>query len=161
LGDLEKNIEFNEMCIDLADKISDLRLKGFGLSNSVNALVEQNSLEKALDYAIDAFKIFKKIEEHEMVALSYMNFGLVFKQKEDWEVAIDNFKSALELMDDMDASYQIAECYRQFSFIYEKKGENARAEQYMTRAAKIYESLGISTKDDDIAVMRCVHEQII
>ncbi|MCK4819335.1 tetratricopeptide repeat protein, partial [bacterium] len=40
MGELEKNIEFNEKCIELADRISDIRIKGFGLSNCVTSLVE-------------------------------------------------------------------------------------------------------------------------
>jgi predicted ATPase len=157
MDDVDKNIEINNKCIELADKISDLRIKGYGLSNSVNALLKTNKLKKALNYATSAHDIFRKLDDLEMVALSYMNFGLIFKQKEEWEVAIDNFKSAIELMEQLDIPYHLAECYKQFFDIYSTWGKTKKAKYYMNKANQIYNSMGISGENKFIGR---VQEQI-
>jgi tetratricopeptide (TPR) repeat protein len=137
MGNVEKNILLNEKCIKLADRISDIRIKGIGYSTAVEGLVKVKSVDKALEYATNAYDIFHKLGDREMLALSFMNFGIIFKVQNDWEGAIDNFKSAIELLESLNEPYYVAECYQHFSDIYKTKGEVAKAEYYLKKADEI------------------------
>jgi tetratricopeptide (TPR) repeat protein len=72
-----------------------------------------------------------------MIALSFMNFGIIFENQKEWDSAIDNFKSALEMLENLNKPNYIAECYRHFSKIYKGKGEKAKAEYYLKKAEEI------------------------
>jgi tetratricopeptide (TPR) repeat protein len=141
MGNMEKNIEYNEKCILLADEISDIRIKGYGLSNAVEALVKTNQLDKALNYASDALEIFKKLGERFMIALNYMNYGTIFKHMKDWEKSKYYFKTTIEFMENLKIPYHLADCYRQFADMYRKKGEAAKTVYYLQKAKDIYQSI--------------------
>jgi predicted ATPase len=134
MGNMEKNIEFNEKCIELADEIADIRIKGYGLSNAVESLVKTQQLDKALDY-------FKKLEERFMISLNYMNFGVIFKNKNEWNKSKYYFKTAIEFMENLKIPYHLADCYQQFADMYKRKGESAKATYYLEKAREIYISL--------------------
>ncbi len=158
MGDLDKNIEYNEKCVVLADEIADIRIKGYGLSNAVESLVKTNQLEKALDYASNALEIFKKLEERFMIALNYMNFGIIFRYKEEWNKSKYYFKTAIEFMENLKIPYHLADCYQQFADMYKAKGELPKTSYYLEKAKEIYQSLSadsyIKQIDDELKKFR-------
>ena len=74
-----------------------------------------------------------------MIALNYMNFGKIFKQKQNWDEAIVNFKKAIEIMENIKVTHHLAECYRQFAETYTNKGEQKKASYYKHKAEEIGE----------------------
>lgn len=145
MGELSENILFNEKCILLADQISDIRIKGYGLSNAVESLVKTDQLDKALDYASNALEIFKKLEERFMIALNYMNFGIIFKYKKEWNKSKYYFKTAIEFMENLKIPYHLADCYTQFADMYREKNELPKTKYYLEKAKEIYVSISADT----------------
>jgi len=145
MGELNHNILFNEKCISLADQISDIRIKGYGLSNAVESLVKTDQLDKALDYASNALEIFKKLEERFMIALNYMNFGIIFKNKKEWNKSKYYFKTAIEFMENLKIPYHLADCYTQFADMYREKNELSKTKYYLEKAKEIYVSISADT----------------
>jgi tetratricopeptide (TPR) repeat protein len=140
MGNLKKNIEFNERCIELADQISDIRVKGYGLSNTVDALVKSNQLDLAEEYATSALQIFSKLDEQYMVALNHINFGIIFKQKKEWNKSVSHFKIAIEYLENLNVPYKLAECYNRFAEVYKSKGESVKAKYYQKKAKQLSKS---------------------
>jgi predicted ATPase len=145
MGDSNKNIMFNEKCITLADQIADIRIKGYGLSNAVESLIKTDQLEKALDYASNAHEIFKKLEERFMIALNYMNFGIIFREKKEFNKSKYYFKTAIEFMESLKIPFHLADCYRQFAEMYRVKGETLKASYYLQKAKETYISINATT----------------
>ena len=76
-----------------------------------------------------------------MIALNYMNFGIIFREQKDWDKSKYYFKTAIEFMENLKIPYHLGDCYRQFAEMYKAKGESPKYRYYLEKAKEIYKTI--------------------
>ena len=74
-----------------------------------------------------------------------MNYGIIFKQKKEWNKAKYYFKTAIEFMENLKIPYHLADCYRQFADIYRMKKEPAKIKYYLEKAKEVYSEISATS----------------
>jgi len=89
--------------------------------------------------------IFMHLDEKYMIALSWMNYGIIYRNKKEWAPARYNFEKSIALLDDLNMPYYLADCKRQFGLMLaDQSTESALNESriQLRESLKIYESIG-------------------
>jgi predicted ATPase len=145
LSEFDKVIESNEKCIELATRSGNIRIKGYGLSNAAEAYARKSDLDKATNYTNRALEIFTKLDEKPMIALAWMNHGIINRQKQAWDTSRDFFEKSLRLLRNLNVPYYLADCSRQFGLMLSEQGTSETLQEsrkYLKEALDIYQNLG-------------------
>jgi tetratricopeptide (TPR) repeat protein len=59
-----------------------------------------------------------------------------------WDKAIEYFQKSIELREEMNIPYRLADGYYEFGLMYKEKGDKRNARKYLNRSHKIFEKLG-------------------
>jgi tetratricopeptide (TPR) repeat protein len=143
-----KAVEHKQTSIALFERIKDLPEMAKGYTSLALTFYDMGNMEKNIEFN------FKKLEERFMISLNYMNFGVIFKNKNEWNKSKYYFKTAIEFMENLKIPYHLADCYQQFADMYKRKGESPKATYYLEKAREIYISLSadsyIKQIDDEL-----------
>lgn len=110
-GNLNESYVWNKKCLELAEKINNQPLVASSLGNLGTTYLFLSQPSKALDYYLQARKIFEEIRDNNGLSVCYSNIGVIYEGMNDFEKAMEyNQKSlALDLksgsMDGLAASY--------------------------------------------------------
>jgi tetratricopeptide (TPR) repeat protein len=116
-----------------------------GYSNAAEVYARKNITDKALDYSNKALEIFTKLDEKPMIGLVWMNFGLIYKYKQDWPSARYYFKKSLGLLKGLNVPYYLADCSRQFGLMLADEGTEQsliESRKYLKSALEIFQDIG-------------------
>ena len=71
-----------------------------------------------------------------------MSYGIVYKLTEKWDLAIQYFERSVNIREELDMPYRLADGYYEFGLLYMKKGDFEQAREYLERAKDIFIELG-------------------
>jgi tetratricopeptide (TPR) repeat protein len=101
---------------------------------------------ESFDYAISALEISKRINYLQGEATANNNLGVYYKQKGDYDKALQYFKLSFNLYDSLDNPEGIAKSLSNIGNIYSINEDFERALDYYTDAKQIFEVLEDSSK---------------
>ena len=115
---------------------------GSALFNAGDEYLRIGNLEKALEFTIEAEKIFFKVDYFLGRAYSLGNLGRINAKMGNDDLAERNLNSAIVLLQDMSAQNAIADFLISLSEVYSEKGDQEKALRYANRSLAISKKFG-------------------
>ncbi len=113
--------------------------------NTLNALSRQSAntalYSKAMDYALQAKQKAEKVKHPRGLANAYINIGVVHINKGEFDLATENFTSALKIHGKIKNKKGIAICYNNIGLVYWNKGDYNVAIKNILKGLAIWEEL--------------------
>jgi predicted ATPase len=144
-NEYEKAIDYFKKCLDISTKTGDVRFKGFGTANIGECLCRMGEGDKAKPYLDEALKIFEKSDNRYMISQMYHFYGVIARQKEQWEEASRNFDIALKIQEEHNLPLALANTNLEYGLMLKEQGEGHRAKPFLETALAIYQQLGSAT----------------
>jgi len=144
-NEYEKAIEYFKKCLDISTKTGDIRFKAFGTANIGECLIRMGEGDKAKPYLDESLKMFEKSDNRYMISQMYHFYGVMAKQKSQWEEAARNFDIALKIQEEHNLPLALANTNLEYGLMLKAKGDNAKAKPFLETALALYQQLGSST----------------
>jgi tetratricopeptide (TPR) repeat protein len=144
-NEYEKAIEYFKKCLELSNKTGDIRFKAFGTANIGECLCRMGEGDKAKPYLDEALKMFEKSDNRYMISQMYHFYGVIAKQKNQWEEATRNFDIALKIQEEHNMPLALANTNLEYGLLLKEKGENQKAKPFLETAMALYQQLGSAT----------------
>jgi serine phosphatase RsbU (regulator of sigma subunit) len=161
---------FNQLCIDYlyvntdsAMKYAQLGLQmtkkeGFNLHSAhiVNVIgniySEKGELDKAIEYYIQADKMFEEIEDVKGRILTTMNIGRIYAQQDLFDKALIQYNSAIDISKANGLRDYYAQILSQIGTLYYSKGDKFKALDYYKQSLEISQFIKNSER-----IMECLN----
>ena len=106
-----------------------------------NIYSERNELNKALDYYIQADKMFEASDDIQGKILTTMNIGRVYEQQALYDKALSQYNSALEISKKSGLRENYAQTLSQIGSLYYSKNDKFKSLDYFKQALEVDEFL--------------------
>jgi tetratricopeptide (TPR) repeat protein len=116
-NDIEKAIEYNEKCFQIAEVQKTDYLKAVAIGNRA-ILLKHEDTELGLEDQLEALEIFENSDELDNVAEILSNIAVTYASMENFEKAYECIKRSLGIQKEKNALYNIAEIKQRLAFIY-------------------------------------------
>jgi hypothetical protein len=84
-----------------------------------------------------------------------MNYGIIYKNKKEWEPARYNFEKSIALLRELNLPYYLADSLRQFGLMLAAQGtieSQKESRKYLKESLTVYESLNNKKYVDKIRI---------
>ena len=81
-----------------------------------------------------------------MIGLVWMNYGIIYRYKHDWESSLYYFEKSLALMKDLKVPVYQADCTRQLGLMFVDQGtteSKSESKKYLEESLRLYDSVGV------------------
>lgn len=99
-------------------------------------------VQKALYYNNKAFKISKKYALENELAISYYNYGLIYRAQEKNMDALKNFKLSSDVYQRLNELIGQSRCYNNIGILYKNMGDFKLSMEYYLRSLELADSSG-------------------
>jgi predicted ATPase len=141
LVDFDEGIKYHNKSIEIADKITDIRIKGYGFLNMAYTFIKKDELDTASGYLDKALNIFEKLGERMPITMVYANYGSIYRLKREWDIATDYYEKALKICGELDIPYNLGYVLFEYGLMHNDKGDKAEAGERLKRALDIYKNI--------------------
>ncbi len=139
--DPDEAIKYHSKTIEIAKRIGDIRIKGYGLLNISYSYIKKNELKTASTYLEKALDIFKKLDERMLISVAYINYGTIHRLQKEWEKAIEYFEKAISICKDLDTPYYLGYGLSEYGIMWKEKGDTSKAYEHLNCALDIFRDL--------------------
>jgi tetratricopeptide (TPR) repeat protein len=137
----DRGIEYHNKAIEIADKIKNIRIKGYGLMNLANIFIEKNDLETASSQLKTALEIFEKLGEKLSISSTYVNYGSIHRLRQEWDKASEYFEKSLKIVIELDTPYNIGDVLYEYGRMFKDKGDVTEAKKRLTKSLEVFENI--------------------
>ena len=145
----EKSIESFDRCREVSDKIGNKNMVAWAMFNSSEALVHIGQLDKAEKNCMNALNICETQDDKIGMNGVYRCLGIVYRFKENWDKAIENFNKSIAILGMLDIPYDLGDTYLQLGITYEDMGEIMGAKQNYQLAEELFDTVGAKNKAEE------------
>lgn len=138
----------NETALEFFSKENDIYRASnnfVGLSTSLGNVGFANLRLKNMDiaerYIKEAYEMRKKLKNPERISMSLVQLAEIHVLKNEWTRALDYSQQALAMAEEHEIDFNISQCYRQISYIYEKMGKHDQGLKYYKDYEKLKDKL--------------------
>jgi tetratricopeptide (TPR) repeat protein len=135
-------IKWHEKCIDISEKIGNMRGLGYGLSNAAGCYIKKGDYKKAAKYLDRALPIFKQLKEKVMVSNVLTNYARIHRHKRQWRDAREYLQKAMNIARVIGVPAQTADVSFQYGLLYKDRGNEVKAKRYLKRALETHKKMG-------------------
>ena len=114
-------------------EIGDVRMTGYGMSNVAEGYTRKDMLDNAMEYTDKALKIFERLDEKRMLTQCHLNYGIIHRNRKEWNLAISHFKKAVRMAEESKDTEFLSQIHFEYGKLYRSKGEKNKAEEYFKR----------------------------
>jgi class 3 adenylate cyclase/tetratricopeptide (TPR) repeat protein len=141
----DKGIKYGMDALDLSGKLG--WKQGQAKANGIIANIYNNvstvaNSAKAMEYFLNAARLYKDLNDKEMVAGAYYNIALINENNGDYKTAEQYFLDAKQLFAEAGNKKWIAECVLNTGILYYEQSRFPEALDYYVKVIKLYEELG-------------------
>jgi len=154
-GEYDKAIEYYQQNLKIQEEIGNLMNMARGMANIANVyFVFAIDLDKAMDYYQRSLELFAQYAELKAdkpdeanqgkagMVNTYMNIGGVFREQDDSGLALENYRLALEVAEEMDNKPKIADVQSRIAMIYLDGGSYQEGLDASMNALQVYREVG-------------------
>jgi tetratricopeptide (TPR) repeat protein len=139
--DFEGALEYFNKALDyLPDDEKDARARI--LNNMGHASVRLRTFDHALDLFREAADLFKELGDDVSLGEQLGNIGSVYRDMNEWDLALPNYFDSLEIFEKIDLKAGIAAQYSNISYAFSGKGALQEALEYSIKAKGLFDELG-------------------
>jgi len=140
-GDMQGGADYFQKQAEIDEKLNDLVGLGHSLGNLGFAYLRMNKIDQGEEYIARALEIRRSLGFAYELATSLIQIAEVNVLKEDYNQAMGFSEEALDISLKNNLQGTREQCYRQLSYIHEKKGEPTKALKYYKSYEKLKDSL--------------------
>ena|GEM_PF-664977 len=89
-----------------------------------------------------SLEISQELKDERGISTSYSNFGLLYKDKGEWDKALDFYEKSLEISQELGYKQEISNSYNNLGLLCKDKGEWDKALEFYENSLKIEKELG-------------------
>lgn len=124
------------------------------LNNISECYLEDNQLDKAMDFALEAFKIAEKLPSNaSLLNHCYYTFGIIYKEKHQMDQAMAHFLKALSFAEQEETRYHIIEVKVAIGKLYLEQNDYHTALTYLLSASEIATAINASEYLNEVALL--------
>jgi serine phosphatase RsbU (regulator of sigma subunit) len=150
-------LKYGFMGLDLARKIKYAKGEAHLLNNIGTTYTDKGEHSKALEYFIEAEKIFESLGDQKRVIMTMRNIGIVYEQQELFDKALEYYIEALKLARETDDKTSLAQTYTSLGSLSYSRDDKKKALEYFRESLRIMEELkdlrGIADGLNNVAVV--------
>jgi tetratricopeptide (TPR) repeat protein len=151
LGDNKLSLTYYEKALGIA-KSASLQKEIAMVSIKIGNYYNINSVyDKALQYDLDALKIYKTIDNKPGLSDTYHNIGIVYFYLGNLDKSLDFTQKALQIREELNDKLGISKSLNNVAMIYRNMNKNDKALEYYFKALKLMEELK-SVNDQSFAM---------
>lgn len=102
---------------------------------------QMGSFNLALDYQMEAYRIFQEIDDQTGIARSSTNLGVALADKSHYEKALEYYFTALRIYEGLDSESGMAVVMNNIGLVYQYQGDYELAQRYHFRSLDIKQKL--------------------
>ncbi|MEM3513630.1 MAG: tetratricopeptide repeat protein, partial [Thermoplasmata archaeon] len=129
-GNVSEAVYYYLKAQELGKKSGNIRIWGYATENLAECYAKLHNFEKARENAEEALKYFRKMKDLMMIGITFMAFGMIFREMKDFKRAERYFKKCF-------AYLKRAEGYNDLIFTYIEYSRLLWAEEKYGSALKI------------------------
>lgn len=156
IGDVKTDIEYLKRARKQIEKTKNKYLEATWLHEMALSSLNQNDLEKALEYNLSCLKIREDLKQVQELAAVYNNVGIIYAQMGDWDKALEYFKKALNNETQHGNQQSIANEINNIGIYFIIKGQLDTAYRYLVDSKnmrkKIRDFLGLAGSYNNLAL---------
>ncbi len=141
-GEWEMAIDNFDKCAEHAKRIGNKDFQGWSYFNKAEALIYNDEIHEARNYAKRAKEIMEKLNDSIGMASVYKVIGIADREERRFNESLDNFKEALGTIEGLELPFEKAEIKFGMGMVYEKMGQIDTAREYYNESKSILESIG-------------------
>jgi len=141
-GDNENSLQFAHRQLALAHKLGLQKAEAEALLNIGNNNVDQNKLDKAIEYYNSALVIGKQINNKRIIAITYADFGITEGLKGNYQLAGKWLDTALSIYREIGDKTHIAHTMANLGLNYYDQNNYTEAIQHLYLAIRYFEESG-------------------
>ncbi|MDX1798318.1 MAG: tetratricopeptide repeat protein [Candidatus Lokiarchaeia archaeon] len=144
-GDMQKALLYAQDSLKIHEKYGD----SLKIVESLNAVaicygMLKLDLNTALKYAERCQLLAKQINHQQVIHFNYMNLGIIYTNKGEFEKAINNYKPALHYFEEKNEIQWLSATLSNIAIVHLHLGRYDEAVDYLKRGLKLSEKLGNS-----------------
>ncbi len=154
-GEYDKAIEYYQKNLKIQEEIGRTLNKAMGMSNIANVYyVFAIDYSKAMDYYKQSLELFiqyaeenadssqETIRAKQGVLNTYMNIGGVYREQDDSDLALENYRKAIEVAEELGDKPKIADVQSRIAMIYLDGGSYQEGLEAGLNALQVYREVG-------------------
>ena len=94
----------------------------------------EENFVKAMEYYVEAFKVFKKIESNDGLSSCYNTIGNVYRSIDNQNMALENYLQALKITEQTNNQSRISVIQENIGQVYQTQGNYGKAQYYFTKS---------------------------
>ena len=145
----KKAIESFDKCREAAEKIGNKNMVAWAMFNSSEALAHTGELDKAESYCMNALNICETQDDKIGMNGVYRCLGIIYRFKEDWDKAVENFNKSITILEMLDIPYDLGDTYFHLGATYEQMGETMGAKQNYQMAKELFDTVGAKSQAEE------------
>ncbi|MDZ7878918.1 MAG: tetratricopeptide repeat protein [Saprospiraceae bacterium] len=138
------------------------KLIGRPSGRPLNNLAIIYNLEKQHDKAIEtyykAIEVYKKLNEHELIAQVYINIGGALNEAGRYQEAIESVERGIQQLRDLHSTAGIPEGYEELMSIYVRKNDFKKALEYQIKMTVLNDSIAAKSRQKDLTELQARFE---
>lgn len=137
----QKALHHTKEALDIALKLGDKKRIADATSNTGVIYWQTGNFDMAMDYHLDANRIYTNIQDEAGIAKSFSNIGVIFSDQSHYDKALEYFFKALILQEQNNNTRGMAVLLNNIGMVYEHQKSYELAERYHLRSLELKESL--------------------
>lgn len=157
--DYKKTEEYYGKAEQITRKMNDREYLSNVLNNYGSYFLKTNQLEKALQYVKESFSIRQSLQDNKGMVSCMANMGEIFTRRQQYDSAESILKKAVSIADSSAASKpELPKLYKQFSSLYEAKGDLPKALLMQRKYSELNDSLYTDDLRENFATLQTKFE---
>jgi len=139
--DADEAIGWHQKCIEISRRTGDLRMLGHGLSNMAGCFNKKKEPKKALQHLREAARIFKMLDEKDMLVGMNIQMGWAYSLEGKWTEAEHRFLMATDTARKYGFTYGLGDALLNLGLMNIELGRTQEARRQLKEALGIFEGL--------------------
>lgn len=152
IGEYEKSEELCLKIKDIANKFNYKIIEAMALNNLANILLLKDKKTSALNYYLDALKIFEKNKYENGTKIALLNIGLIYKSLKLYDNAKEYLLKSITILNPEKDADLVGSFLFNFAVVLRDEGNYAKAKKVFLYSLKYWEK---SNNDYGLALSNC------
>ncbi|MCK4824176.1 tetratricopeptide repeat protein, partial [bacterium] len=136
-----KSLEIFDKSLEICSSINFVRCEGYIYLHIALNWLKQNNFGHSKANLERAIVIFNKIDDKFGFSYGKINYGVLFLMNDDYSNAIVQFNESIELLQDLDLPFYLAETYLGIALAHRKLKHSKKSKEYEKMADEIFKVL--------------------
>ncbi len=135
-----------EKSLDYSDKTHNLYLKSLSYLEESGIKCEQGDLDSATALATTAFHTFAEMGDRVSMADAYKTFGIINRQRANYEAALSFFENARKINEDYNNYLNLGQTLLEMALLYQKLNDKTNAKKFVGDAIECFKQIESDTR---------------